>query len=166
MRSCRIPQFGPRSESVSENSMITLRRTIAAVAVGAAIAMSGALPGSAAPLSGSAPTTAMPDGQTAGKSDGVTLVKRRGRGGRHWRGHRGGRHVWRGHRGGRYYGYRRHRNRGFYFAPFIAAPFLYGGYNYGYPYYSYGGYRGNSCYRECRYEHGPRYCRKYWRRYC
>ena len=145
MRSCCIPKPGHMSESVSENSMITLRRTIAAVAVGAAIAFSGVLPGSAAPLSGSAPTTATPDGQTAG--NGVTLVKRH-RGGRHWRG---------GHRG-RHYGHRRYRNRGLYFAPFVAAPFLYGGYNY------YGG--GNSCFRECRYEHGPRYCRKYWRRYC
>jgi hypothetical protein len=90
----------------------------------------------------SAATMSTPAGQSlvpmseAGKGS-VELVRRGG--GRHYRRHGG------------------HHRHGSTF--FFAAPFFYDGY-YGYDY----GY--NSCYRECRYSHGPRYCRIHWRRYC
>lgn len=141
--------------------MITIKRTLAAAAVGAAMAMSGMfMPASAAPAGGLAPLSVLPDAQFTDK--GLTEIRKRGRGGWKRGGRRhsfrgGGHRRWSG-RGHRRYG-RRHRNRGIYIAPFLAAPFLYGGYN-----HYYGG--GNSCYQECRYYHGPRYCKRYWRRYC
>ena len=83
---------------------------------------------------------------------GVTLV---GKGGRHRR--HGGHHHRRRHHG---------HNNFFWAAPLIAALFLYNGYSdYGYSNYGYGG-GGNSCYRACRYENGPRYCRYNWEDYC
>lgn len=188
--------------------MITLKRIIAAVAVGAAIAISGVLPGSAASLSGSAPTSVLPDGQSAGKSDDITLVRERGGGGPRWRsggggrawshggrktwGHNSGGRRWSGGKswgdggskkwsggsgkkwsggGGKHWGdggkwkHRGNRRRHYSYSGLYISPFLYG-----YDYYDYG-YSGyyvydESCYRECRYENGPRYCRKFWRYYC
>lgn len=85
---------------------------------------------------------------------------------RKWR----GKHRF-GHGGFKHHGFGKHRFRHhrrrhhfpFLAAPFFAAPFFYGGY---YDYYYDDGYGGDYCYRECRYYHGPRYCRYYWRRYC
>ena len=122
------------------------------LAAGAAMAVSGTIGASAAPVS--APATAV-----APADDGLVLAKRNKHGGGNYYGnkHRRGRH--RGHNG-IWFG-----------APLLAAPFLYNGYgyddgDYGYSSYSSGYSGGNSCYRACRYEHGPRYCRNNWEDYC
>ncbi len=160
--------------------MISIKRKMAAVAVATAMAVSGGLPAFAAPIGGSA-AMSVAQGQTLNNqsaSDGVTLVGKRN-GGRGWKG--GGKSWkgggWNGNRHS-FNGNRRWRGRGhnnnWWVAPLVAAPFIYGGlysggyyddddYSYGSS-FAYGG--GNSCYQECRYEHGPRYCRAYWRRYC
>ena len=162
--------------------MIGIKRSLAMLAAGAALAVSGSLSTYAAPA-GSPATMAPAD-------NGVTLVKRDWQGGRgggggknwgsgggkNWSGGGGGKNwgggggkKWSGGGGGKNWGNRRHNNF-WYGAPFIAAPFLYYGYNdyddYGYGYSSYGYGGGNSCYRACRYEHGPRYCRNNWEDYC
>lgn len=120
------------------------------LAAGAAMAVSGTIEASSAPIGNPATTVAPAD-------NGITLVKRRHHGGgKHYRGHRRG-HRHRGH-SGIWWG-----------APLLAAPFLYNGYGYGddnYGYYGSGYGGGNSCYRACRYEHGPRYCRNNWEDYC
>jgi hypothetical protein len=84
--------------------------------------------------------------------------------------HPGGGNGWKSYsnNGKQYYGkndgkhhHRHHRHGGSSFF-FYGSPFYYDDGYYGYsPYYS-----PNSCYRECRYYHGPRYCRHYWRRFC
>ena len=114
------------------------------LAAGAALAVSGSVCAPAAPAVGSATVAAM-----SSAPGGVTLVKYR---------HKGG-------GGGKYYSRGRHRgyNNFWWGAPLIAAPFLYGAYDDGY-YYRYGG--RNSCYRACRYDHGPRFCRYHWEDYC
>ena len=116
----------------------------------------------------------------------------RGGGGRRWAGGGGGRR-WAGRGGGRRWAYGgggrrwayggagrrwayrdggwrwRHRDRWRYRDRFFwGAPFLFGftgGYSPYYSSYGYSGY-GNFCYRECRAFNGPRYCRRFWRRYC
>jgi hypothetical protein len=99
-------------------------------------------------------------------------------GGGKWKG--GGNWNGGGGKYGKYGGYNNNHRRNYgynnfyYAAPFLAAPFFYGGYddygygysNYGYSNYGYGYGGGNSCYRVCRYEHGPRYCRYNWEDYC
>ena len=116
-----------------------MKRTALALAAGAALSLTAVASGSAAPVG---QTAAIATGAIA-QSDGNVIDVRR-----HWRG-RG----WHGRR----HGWHRHRHRGFrgWWVPFAAAPLLYGGYSY-----------SNSCYRECRYYYGPRYCRYNWRRYC
>ena len=114
---------------------------------GAGLAAAGMVGASAAPA-GSPGTVASPE--ASGLSDGITRVDRR----RH---HGGNRHYGR-HHGGRGY------SNFWWGAPLIAAPFVYGAYDDGYYGYSYGG--RNSCYRACRYEHGPRYCSYHWENYC
>jgi len=132
------------------------------LAAGAAMAVSGSIGASAAPVS--APATAV-----APADNGLLQVKRHrhGGGGKHFRRYGGG--------GGKHYGRHRGRHRGhngiWFGAPLLAAPFLYNGYgyddgDYGYSSYSSGYSGGNSCYRACRYEHGPRYCRNNWEDYC
>lgn len=125
------------------------------LAAGAAMAVSGTIGASSAPVS--APATAVTPADT-----GLVLAKQ-------WRKHHGG-------GGGNHGNWRRHRGHrggnGIWFgAPLLAAPFLYNGYGYDdgdYGYSSYGSSYGgsNSCYRACRYEHGPRYCRNNWEDYC
>lgn len=110
------------------------------LAAGVALAVSGSLGASAAPA-GSPAAAVAPAGAAA--DNGITLVHKR-----HRHRHRGHSNLWWG-------------------APLLAAPFLYDGYgDYGYNSYGYGYRRGNSCYRACRYEHGPRYCRHNWEDYC
>ncbi len=159
--------------------MIGIKRSLAMLAAGAALAVSGSLGASAAPAGSPSPAL------SAGASDnGVMQVKRDwnggggggkkwsgGGGGKNWSGGGGGKR-WSGGGGGKNWGHRRHRGHSnfWYGAPFVAAPFLYYGYNdyddYGYGYSSYGYGGGNSCYRACRYEHGPRFCRYNWEDYC
>lgn len=140
--------------------MISIKRKMAAVAVATAMAVSGGLPSFAAPIGGSA-TMSVAQGQNLNNQsafDGVTLVgKRRGKGGWKGGGWKGNRHSFNGNRRWRGRGH----NNNWWVAPLVAAPFIYGAYGSS---YGYGG--GNSCYQECRYEHGPRYCRAYWRNYC
>ena len=123
------------------------------------MAVSGTIGASAAPVSVPATTVAPAD-------DGLVLAKKR---------YRGGGGGWKGKHYGKHYGGRRGRHRGhsgiWFGAPLLAAPFLYNGYgyddgDYGYSSYSSGYSGGNSCYRACRYEHGPRYCRNNWEDYC
>ena len=162
-----------------------IKRRLIALAAGAALAMPGSLSTFAAPA-GSPSTMAPAD-------NGVTLVKRDWKGGgggggsgKNWGGSGknwgssgknwgGSDKKWSGgsgnNWGGKHHGgYGKHRGgrKFFYASPFIAAPFLYYGYNdyddYGYS--SYGYSSDNSCYRACRYEHGPRYCRYNWEDYC
>lgn len=144
-----------------------MKRTAIALVAGAALSLPVAMPASASPAGDAA--TAMNSsnaGVNAFQSDSNLIeVGRRGRGGKFWGG--GGRRFG----GGGYH--RRHRggNGLWWAAPLLAAPFLYGGYGGGYG----GGYAGygyggggysNSCYQDCRYNHGPRFCRYNWRRYC
>ena len=165
--------------------MIGIKRSLIMLATGAALVASGSLGASAAPAG--SPSTALTAGAAA--DNGIIQVKRdwngggggrKGGGGGKWSGGGGGK--WKGGGGnwngggGKHGGYNRgHRrnygynNNFFYAAPFLAAPFLYGGYSdygYGYSNYGYGYGGGNSCYRACRYEHGPRYCRYNWEDYC
>lgn len=129
--------------------MIGIKRSLVMLAAGAALAVGGSLSASAAPVSSIAPSMLSPSGPMVEK--GLTEVRKR----RGYRGHRG---------------YRRHGRRGrgrshiWWGAPLLAAPFLYHGYSHGYGGYGYDG--RNYCYRECRYYHGPRYCSRYWRRFC
>lgn len=121
------------------------------LAAGVALAVGGSLSASAAPVSSIAPSVLSPSSPAV--ENGLTEVRKKRRG-------------YRSHRGYRRYG-RRHRNRIWLGAPLLAAPFIYHGYSHGYGYsrgYGYGG--RNYCYRECRYYHGPRYCSRYWRRFC
>jgi hypothetical protein len=123
--------------------MISFKRSLIMLATGAALAVSGSLGASAVPA-GSPSTAVAP---AASKSDnGITFVDRRRYGGNRHGHHRG------------------FRNNFFFATPFIAAPFFYDDYgDYGYS-YRYGG--SNSCYRHCRYDHGPRFCRYHWEDYC
>lgn len=121
------------------------------LATGAAIAVSGSIGASSAPIGAQTTTVAPADNS-------VMLV---GKKHRHRHRHHG-----------------RHRGNGIWWgAPLLAAPFLYNGYygDDGYSSYGYGGGSsygygggggGNSCYRACRYERGPRYCRNNWEDYC
>lgn len=129
--------------------MIDIKRSIIMAVTGAALVVSGSLSAVSAPAVSSA-TSVAPTSDSN-----VTQVRR-------------DRH----HHGGHY---GRHHRRGYsnfwWGAPLLAAPFLYNGYNdWGGDYrYSGYGYRyggSNSCYRHCRYEHGPRYCRYNWEDYC
>ncbi len=156
--------------------MIGIKRSLIMLATGAALVASGPLGASAAPAV--SPSTAL----TAAGDNGVTFVGRRGGGGGHrfHKGGGGGRHYGGGGGGGKhggyYRGHRGHRGHGghnnyFYGGLALAAPFLYygsgyGDYGYGYSNYGYGYGGGNSCYRACRYENGPRYCRYNWEDYC
>lgn len=100
---------------------------------------------------------------TAAVNDSLTLVKRKGgkvrggefRRGERFQGRKMHRHRFHHRRYHRRHGYKRrwHHHRYRYYGPsIIIAP--YGHYGYG------------SCYRRCRIYHGPRFCRRYWRRYC
>lgn len=118
---------------------------------GAGLAVTGMVGASAAPA-GSPGTVASP--AATGASDNMTRVGDRRR-------HHGGNRYYNRHHGGRGY------SNFWYGAPLIAAPFLYNGYDdYGYNGYSYRYGGRNSCYRACRYEHGPRYCSYHWENYC
>lgn len=159
--------------------MFGTMRKAAVLSVSAALILSGPIGAFAAPANGSALKYMSQAGESA--ENGVTLV-RKGRG-RSFKGHRGRSFGSFKHRGrsfgsfkhrGRSFGKfkhrgHRHKNRGLFIAPFLAAPFFYGGY-YAYdPYYDYryGRYDyADDCYRECRYEHSRSYCRRHWRRYC
>lgn len=132
--------------------MTSIKRIVASLAVGAGLMLPAAMGANAAPVNATAQKEL---GVSHGASGQVELIRRR---------HHGGKHHGGKHHGGYHRGY-----RGFYWgAPFLAAPFFYGGDYYDdYPYsYGYSSGYGNSCYRECREFHGPRYCRAYWRRYC
>ncbi len=98
---------------------------------------------------------------TAATNESVTLIKRRGgefRGGKRIQGRKMYRHKYHHRRFHRRHGYKRrwrHRRYRHYGPSIIIAPYGY------YGYYGYG-----SCYRRCRLYHGPRHCRRHWRRYC
>lgn len=143
--------------NVREFVMNQMKYKLAVLAVGAACTFGSWGVASAATMSTPAGQSLVPMSE-AGKGS-VELVRR---GGHHYRRHgghhRSGRHHSRRHYGrhhGRHHRHRRHHGSSFFFA----APFFYDGY-YGYD----DGY--NSCYRDCRNYHGPRYCRIHWRRYC
>ena len=99
-------------------------------------------------------------GNWSGKSGGGGNWSGKPGGGGNWSGKPGGGGNWNGKPGGggkpggHHHRHRRHFSSGFYVWPDYYDD------NYGYD-YSY-----ESCYRECRYYHGPRYCRYNWRRYC
>lgn len=130
--------------------MIGIKRGLVMLAAGAALAVSGSVGAPAAPLMSSSVAAMAP-------AAGVTLAGDHGNG--RWRGR---------------YNYRHRSHNNFWWgAPLIAAPFLYGAYGgydgYGYGYNGYGyrsGGGGNGCYRACRYDHGPRFCRYHWEDYC
>lgn len=164
--------------------MTSIKRIVASLAVGAGLMLPAAIGGAqAAPVSAATQNFGIAS-QAAGSQ--VELIKERGGprwrhgggGGPRWK-HGGGGSGWKHGGGGWKPGYGgkkwshkgnrwRHRHSGFYFA----SPFFYNDYGYygyygyydDYPYYS--SSYDNYCYRECREEHGPRYCRRYWRRYC
>jgi hypothetical protein len=143
--------------NVREFVMNQMKYKLAVLAVGAACTFGSWGVASAATMSTPAGQSLAPMSE-AGKGS-VELVRRRG-GGHVYRRHGGGRHHF-GRHYSRHYGRRHHRHRHRHHGStfFFAAPFFYDGY-YGYDY----GY--DSCYRDCRYYHGPRYCRVHWRRYC
>jgi hypothetical protein len=127
--------------------MIGIKRSIIMAVTGAALVVSGSLGAIGAPASSSATSVA----PAATADTNVTQVKHHWKGGGHHHRHRGHSSLWWG-------------------APLLAAPFIYNGYN-DWGDYSYSGYGyryggRNSCYRACRYEHGPRYCRYNWEDYC
>lgn len=141
-----------------------MKRTAIVLATGAALSLPASINASAAPVGQAAGVVNTLNSASAAQSESNLIeVGRRGRGyGRHggYRRHGG----WGRHR----YGYRRHRGHGWGLAAgLLAAPLIYGAYDNGYGYSGYGGgYGGGSCYRECRYYHGPRYCRWNANRYC
>jgi hypothetical protein len=140
--------------NVREFDMNQMKYKLAVLAVGAACTFGSWGVASAATMSTPAGQSLAPMSEAAKGS--IELVRK---GGHHYRRHGGGhRHIGRHH--SRHYGRHHHRHRRHHGSTFFfAAPFFYDGY-YGYD----DGY--NSCYRECRYSHGPRYCRIHWRRYC
>lgn len=110
----------------------------------------------------SSPLTAAPIGPAAASATAASTARDVVKVGGHWRGRRHG--GWYGHR--HHYRHRRHHG----FSLFITAPVVVGP-SHGYYDRSYDGYRirdreGLTCYRICREEHGPDYCRDNWRRYC
>ena len=101
-------------------------------------------------------------GNWSGKPGGGGKWSGKPGGGGKWSGNPGGGGNWNGKPGGggkpggHHHRHRRNFSSGFYVWP------DYYDYDYGYSYdYSY-----DSCYRQCRYYHGPGYCRYNWRRYC
>jgi len=134
--------------------MIGIKRSIIMAVSGAALVVSTSLGAVGAPAV--SPATSVAPAAAASDSNVIQVRDHR----RHYSGNYG-RH---GHHG------RRGHNNFWWGAPLLAAPFLYNGYN-DWGDYSYSGYGyryggGNSCYRHCRYEHGPRYCRYNWEDYC
>jgi hypothetical protein len=133
--------------------MTGIKHKAVVLSMSAALILTGPLGAYAIPAAGSAAQCVAKAGETVG--NGVVLTGKRFRGRGNWRGHRGG------------FRHRRYRGHdGLWLAPLLAAPFLYGS-----GYYGYDGYDGyddgdDYCYRECRYDHGPSYCRRYWYRYC
>jgi hypothetical protein len=156
--------------------MIGIKRNLIMLAAGAAFAVSGSLGASAAPAGNPAIAGAVSD-------NGITLVGNHGKNGQPWKpngngGNYGGNNP--GGSGGNYsgnkppkhggnHGGKHYRGYG-YNNFFFGSPFYYNDYGY-YDGYDYSSYRyrynyNNSCYRECRTEHGPRYCRNNWEDYC
>lgn len=157
-REARVFPYNPRNGTVvprkrRETLMIGIKRSIIMAVTGAALVVSSSLGAISAPAVSSATSFAP---ATAASGSSIVEVKYNHHNG-------GGRRYHRGHHGG--------YNNFWWGAPLLAAPFLYNGYNdWGGDYrYSGYGYRyggSNSCYRHCRYDHGPRFCRYHWEDYC
>jgi hypothetical protein len=150
--------------------MTSIQRIVATIAVGAGLMLPAVMGTQAAPINATAQKSLGPVSEAANNQ--VELIGKRHhrRGGGGWK-HGGGKSWKYGGGGGwKHRGHRHRRNHFYWGAPFLAAPFFYGGYyDYGYndyPYYGYSSGYDNDCYRECREFNGPRYCRRYWRRYC